>query len=131
MCRPLLGLHFGPICKLHFHLVLYPLFIANVQDIGSIDTYGSPLPPEVLEHNPSIKYYPESSVRIYGSSHHQIQAQPVVHASPKPVHNHQQEHFSGRISHVVGASINDDTHLVGWKYKYLGQIIESHKCFYK
>ncbi len=62
-----------------------------VSDYGVGDSYGSPLPPEVLEHNPKLKFYPEANIKTYDSSQTDFQE----YAAPlKPVAHH--HHHSGK-----------------------------------
>ncbi len=81
---------------------------------GAGDTYGSPLPPEVLEHNPGLKYYPdsslktfgsyqpeipESSLKTFGSYQPEIPDEPIQYEAPKPVHlPHSFQHQAGKKS---------------------------------
>ena len=44
---------------------------------GSIDNYRAPLAPEFFEHNPEIKYYPESSIKTFGSYTPVIPDEPI------------------------------------------------------
>ena len=71
-----------------------------VLDYGAGDSYGSPLPPEVLEHNPKLKFYPEANIKTYDSSQTDFQdyaaPKPVVHQPPLISHNF--HHHSGTCS---------------------------------
>ncbi len=71
----------------------------RVSDYGAGDSYGSPLPPEVLEHNPKLKFYPEANIKTYDSSsqndyHDYAPPKPAAH---QPLVSQNYHHSSGNV----------------------------------
>jgi hypothetical protein len=61
----------------------------------SLDSYGAPLSPEFLDHNPDIKFYPESSIKTFGSYQPDIPAEPI--RKPANPHRPQPTGFRGQV----------------------------------